>query len=327
LSAWVFPRALDNFCAFAYLPAVPVYLPPISRRRFLTGSFAAAAALAFGQGCSVPKGKGDEHNVALLSDIHIAANPAYIERDANMTNNLKVVTDEVLAWPQRPGMVFINGDLAFNGGTKRDYAAVLGLLRPLREEGLPIQLGMGNHDDRENFWQVLHASKTVPPHLPGRQAAIVRTREANWFVLDSLIQTLTAPGLLGEAQRKWLAGALDANADKPALIMVHHQPAAPVAGKKGSGLEDAAELFAILRPRRHVKAWFFGHTHRWDVRQDESGIHLVNLPPTSYLFEAGRPIGWVHAAVQDSGARLELRCLDHAHKNHGQVVNLTWRDV
>jgi hypothetical protein len=341
-----FREALDNSCGVAYLYAVPVYLPPISRRRFLTGSFAAAAALSLGQGCALPKGKGDEHSVALLSDIHIAANPEQIERTVNMTHNLKAVTDEVLAWPQRPGMVFINGDVAFNSGTKHDYAAVLGLLRPLREEGLPIHLGMGNHDDRGNFWQVLRASKTVQPRLPGRQAAIVRAREANWFVLDSLIQTLTTPGRLGEAQRAWLAAALDANADKPALILIHHQPAtlvgdktgsglekaaemfAPlVAGKTGGGLEDAAELFAILRPRRQVKAWFFGHTHRWDARQDESGIHLINLPPTAYLFEEGRPNGWVHAAVQDGGARLELRCLDHAHKDHRQVVNLAWRNV
>jgi hypothetical protein len=325
---------------------VPVYLPPISRRRFLTGSFAAATALAFGQSCALPKGKGNEHSVALLSDIHIAANPEQVERTVNMTHNLRVVTEEVMTWPQRPEMVFINGDLAFNSGTTDDYAAVLGLLRPLREEGLPIHLGMGNHDDRGNFWQVLQASKTVQPRLPDRQAAIVRAREANWFVLDSLIQTLITPGRLGEAQRAWLAGALDANADKPALILIHHQPAALVGdktgsgleeaaelfammidGKAGSGLEDAAELLAILRPRRQVKAWFFGHTHRWDVCQDESGIHLINLPPTSYLFDEGRPNGWVHAAVQEDGARLELRCLDHSHQDHGQVVNLAWRNV
>ena len=208
--------------------------------------------------------------------------------------------------------MFINGDLAFISGTKHDYAAVLGLLRPLREEGSPIHLAMGNHDDRENFWKVLRASKTVQPSLPGRQATIVRAPKANWFVLDSLIHTQTTPGRLGEAQRAWLAGALDANTDKPALILIHHQPALLVGGKTGSGAkeaaelfammaggrngsgsEDAAELLAILRPRRQVKAWFFGHTHRWGVYQDESGIHLVNLPPTAYLFDEGRPNGWL----------------------------------
>src|ERR1035441_3856514 len=106
---------------------MPVYLPPVSRRRFLTGSLAAAAALALGQGCALPNGKRDEHGVALLSDIHIAADPYKVAREVNMTNNLRKVTEEVVAWPQLPGMVFINGDLAFNDGGKADYAAVLGL--------------------------------------------------------------------------------------------------------------------------------------------------------------------------------------------------------
>jgi 3',5'-cyclic AMP phosphodiesterase CpdA len=242
-----------------------------------------------------------------------------------MTDNLKTVAKEVMAWPQPPDTVFINGDLAFDEGRIPDYAAVLGLLRPLREAGLPIHMGMGNHDNRENFWKILRDAKTVQPRLPGRQASIVRTPVANWFILDSLIKTRTTPGLLGEEQRVWLAAALDANSDKPALIMIHHQPGSVVNGKPGNGLEDAAELFAVLRPRRQVKAYFFGHTHRWEVRQDESGIHLINLPTTAYLFDAGQPNGWVHATVRAESARLELRCLDRAHKDHGQVVNLSWR--
>jgi len=306
------------------IPAMPVYLPPISRRRFLTSACAATAAIALGQGCASPGVKKDEHGVALLSDIHIAADPHKVAHTVNMTDNLKKATGEVLAWPQLPGTVFINGDLAFNDGEDKDYAAVLGLLRPLREAGLPIHMGMGNHDDREHFWKVMQGDKTVPPHLPGRQAAIVPMKRANWFVLDSLIKTRTTPGLLGDAQRAWLADALDAHPNKPALIMIHHQPAA-AHPEKASGLEDAKELFAILRPRRQVKAYFFGHTHHWKVSQDESGIHLINLPTTAYLFEEGLPNGWVHAAVQDDGARLELRCMDRAHKDHGQVVNLAWR--
>ena len=306
---------------------MPVYLPPLSRRRFLSASFSAAAALALGQGCASPKIKRDRNSVALLSDIHIAADPLKIERHVNMTNNLTTVTEEVLAWPQPPRMAFINGDLAFNAGEKADYATVMGLVRPLREAGVPIHLGMGNHDNRENFWKVLGSDKSVQPRLPGRQASIVRTENANWFLLDSLIQTLTTPGRLGAEQRAWLTEALDANADKPALIMIHHQPGPLFTTLKAGGLEDAPELFAILRPRRQVKAWFFGHTHRWEVSQDESGIHLINLPPVAYLFEQGRPNGWVHAQVQDNGAKLELRCLDHAHKDHGQVVNLAWRSA
>jgi 3',5'-cyclic AMP phosphodiesterase CpdA len=301
---------------------MPVYLPPISRRRFLKESLAASAFMVAG-GCATRSSATDGNSWALLSDIHIAADPNLVHSDVNMTRNLQTVAAEVLAWPEPVSGVLINGDLAYDAGEVADYAAVLGLLRPLREHGLPVHLALGNHDDRSHFWATLPEEKTEDALLPDRQLALVRTRHAHWFVLDSLIKTHTTPGLLGDAQRAWLARALDKNADKPALVAIHHNPirGAPQA----NALQDTAELLEILRPRRHVKAYFFGHTHRWDVSQDESGLWLVNFPPVAYLFEQGRPIGWVHAALRPDGARLELRCLDHAHKDHGQVVQLGWR--
>jgi 3',5'-cyclic AMP phosphodiesterase CpdA len=306
---------------------MPVYLPPISRRKFLTRSLGAAAALALGQGCASTKTKNAPHSVALLSDIHIAADPNHIARNINMTDHLKTVTGEVIAWPQRPEMVLVNGDLAFNSGGEDDYGAVMGLLRPLRENGMPLHLNMGNHDNREHFWSVMRKDQSIPAKLPGRQATIIRTDTVNWFMLDSLIKTLTTPGRLGEEQLTWLTNALDANTDKPAIIMVHHQPGSLSPTHQGGGLEDAVELLAVLRPRKQVKAYFFGHTHRWSVTQDDSGIHLINLPTVAYVFDEGQPNGWVHATVQDSGVRLELRCLDKTRKDHGQAVNLDWRTV
>jgi Icc protein len=304
---------------------MPVYLPPLSRRRFLRGSLAAAASMAFGAGCATPHRQSSTQSIALLSDIHIDADPTRIERNVNMTNNLRAAVAEVLAWPQRPSAAFVNGDLAHHNGENADYAAVMALLRPLREDGMSIHLELGNHDNRERFWNVLREDKTVQPQLANRQATIVETPEVNWFLLDSLIKTRTTPGLLGEEQRAWLTAALDANTDKPALVMVHHQPVIVAPGQKNDGLEDTAELLAILRPRRHVKAYFFGHTHHWKVTPDESGLHLINLPPVAYVFTAGQPSGWVHASIDSTHGRLELRCLDHSHPAHGQVVNLAWR--
>jgi 3',5'-cyclic AMP phosphodiesterase CpdA len=286
------------------------------------GSLAASALMAAG-GCATRKTTADGNHWALLSDIHIAADPDVTHNKVNMTRNLRTATEEVLAWPEPVSGVLINGDLAYNSGKAEDYAAILGLLRPMREQGLPVHLALGNHDHRAHFWTAWPEEKTEDALLPERQAAIVRTPCANWFVLDSLIKTLTTPGRLGDAQRAWLAEALDQNADKPALIAIHHNPIRGAA--RGNALEDTAELLAILRPRRHVKAYFFGHTHRWSVSRDESGLCLVNFPPVAYVFEQGQPSGWVHAALHPDGARLELRCLDRAHKDHGQVIHLAWR--
>jgi predicted phosphodiesterase len=115
---------------------------------------------------------------------------------------------------------------------------------------------------------------------------------------------------------------LDENADQPALVLVHHNP-----GKDGTigGLKDTSEFFDVIRPRRHVKAFIYGHTHDWKVTPDESGIHLINLPPVAYTFKAGQPSGWVHATLDRSGMDLELRCVTPAHPQHGQKMRLKWR--
>jgi hypothetical protein len=82
---------------------------------------------------------------------------------------------------------------------------------------------------------------------------------------------------------------------------------------------------AVLRPRKQVKAYLFGHTHVWQHEQDESGIHLVNLPPVAYVFKEGEPSGWTQATMKRDGLKLQLQCLDRKHKDHGQVLDLKWR--
>ena len=81
----------------------------------------------------------------------------------------------------------------------------------------------------------------------------------------------------------------------------------------------------MLLPRRQAKALFFGHTHDWTVRERE-GLHLVNLPPTAYVFFEGKPSGWVDLRLGEAGGVLELRCLDRNHRQHGERVELAWRE-
>jgi 3',5'-cyclic AMP phosphodiesterase CpdA len=128
---------------------------------------------------------------------------------------------------------------------------------------------------------------------------------------------------LGQPQLKWLAAALDERPDKPAIVMAHHHlqwdPRDPL-----SGLRETRELWDILAKRKQVKAYFYGHTHRWHIDRRD-GIHLVNLPPTAYVFEKGLPNGWVSANVKDGGMALHLHALDKKHPRHDQRVDLAWR--
>jgi hypothetical protein len=212
------------------------------------------------------------------------------------------------------------GDCTLASGNTRDYATLLSALKPVREGGVPIHLALGNHDHRGRFRQALRplVEQAGPPTLPDRQVGIVPSAFANWFLLDSLDQTNSVPGCLGPRQIAWMTGALDANPDKPALVFVHHPPG----GKEA--MTDAKSLMRALLPRRQVKAVFFGHTHEWKVSQLQ-GLHLVNLPPTSYVFHAKDPSGWVDARLTPGGAKLELRCLDPKHHRHAETHHLEWR--
>lgn len=301
---------------------MPVALPPFSRREFLAGSVAAAAGLVFAPALLAAHRTGDPDSWALLSDIHIAAERAKVYHGVSLAGNLTTVVQEILALKRSPAGVLISGDLALNHGETGDYATLIELLQPLRQGGLPVHLALGNHDHRERFWEALREVKSVEGAVMEKQIAIVRSAHADWFLLDSLLKTVDAPGELGEAQRAWLGRALDANPRKPAILVLHHNPGPPEA--VGS-LNDTRELFEIIRPRRQVKAWVYGHSHRWNVSRDESGIQLINLPPVAYTFSKADPNGWVHARLERKGIELELRCLDSTHPQHGKVLKLKWR--
>jgi len=152
---------------------------------------------------------------------------------------------------------------------------------------------------------------------------MVASEHANWFLLDTLEETDKAPGKLGQQQLDWLARELDQRPDKPAIIVLHHNP--QFNKVITTGLSDTQALMEVIAPRRQVKLTIFGHTHDWHLSQHASGIHLLNLPPTSYVFTPGRPSGWVRASLAGDGAIFELRALDHAHPEHGQIHDLKWR--
>src|SRR4051812_17760807 len=274
---------------------MPITLPPISRRRFIAGSLAAAAGASLMSAewlHGAADAAVDPHRVALLSDTHIAADLAHVAREVNMAEHLRQVVAGVTALQRRPAHVLLNGDLAFNSGESADYAAGVKLLEPVRAAGMPIHIGLGNHDNRERFWAAIPGEHRPDAPVKDKHVALIETERANWLMLDSLNVTLEVPGLVGPEQLAWLAKTLDAHTDKPALVMVHHNPQFTAPGpKKAGGLLDTAALLDVPSPRKQAKVLFFGPSHRWSHEQREDGLHPVNLPATAYVFDAGQPSG------------------------------------
>ncbi len=302
---------------------MPLHLAPLSRRQFLRRTLAASAATLGLPAFCVAAAGADPNRWALLSDTHIAGDAAALSRGVHLAANLRSVIEQVRALPTPPAGLLVNGDCALHTGLAEDYATFTELLQPVAEARLPLHFLLGNHDDRDVFWNALKDAKATPLPVASKHLAVIESPRANWFLLDSLDLVNKTPGLLGDEQRAWLAKALDARPDKPALIILHHNPISLVP-EKPPGLIDASGLLEVLLPRRHVKAVFYGHTHTWRQAQQD-GLHLINLPAVAYNFKPEELTGWVDCKLRADGATLDPRAHDTRHPAHGKIVELAWR--
>jgi Icc protein len=297
---------------------MPVSIQSVSRRNFLVNCSLALGALALPRGLWSALEPEGYDQLALLSDVHVSGSFF----NGTMGRRLSSAVKQILSLPQRPQGVLVAGDCAHLRGKRGDYREYLERIQPIVDARLPLHVTLGNHDARDRFWDALPSDLASANAQLRRQSMIVSGRYANWFLLDSLDKTNKSPGELGREQLDWLEAELDARADKPALLMLHHDPIRE--GKQGA-LQDAPQLLAITRPRRHVKAIFFGHTHIWRTWQDPSGIHMVNLPATGYTLWMRSFIGWVSCRVYRDSALLKVHALNHREPEDGQVVHLRWR--
>ena len=201
---------------------------------------------------------------------------------------LQEAVPRIVGLAVRPAGAIVVGDCAFLEGDTADYSLFGALIDPLRQAGIPIHLMLGNHDDREHLLARFPDARSLPTggaSVAHKNVGIWETPHANWFLLDSLYQTNVTPGLLGEAQLAWLAKALDARPDKPAIVLAHHNVDLLL---RFRGLRDGEALLKVVMPRKQVKAYFCGHMHWWKL-DGQRGLHLVTLPPIAWLSDPSQP--------------------------------------
>ena len=135
-----------------------LFYQPISRKQFLQVSAGVLGGLLVSWDRRSARGEDPQAvpacplRLALLSDTHVAADPAETYRDFRPFDNLQQVVRQVLI--AQPEAVVIDGDAARLDGQRGDYEQLQQLLSPLAQR-VPIGIGLGNHDDRENFRQVM----------------------------------------------------------------------------------------------------------------------------------------------------------------------------
>ena len=283
-----------------------VTLPQVSRRGFLiTG----AAFLPL-------RAASAEARWALFSDTHIPADSNDSYRGFQPVVNLTMAVRQAVR--TKPEGVIICGDVARLEGKIEDYEAVRLLIEPLTS-ATPVAMALGNHDDRENFWKGFGSNQKGMEPVKNRHVVVLDPGPVRFVMLDSLISANNTPGLLGKAQRTWLAGWLPKNTDKPVVVFVHHTL------DDGDGsLLDAPRLFDIVKGVPQVKAIIYGHSHIYKYDQWE-GIHLINLPAIGYNFRDGDPVGWIESVFTAKGGHFTLRAIGGNREKDGQTTRLVWR--
>ena len=299
---------------------MPVHLPAQNRRQFLFtvgAGLVACSSDVFGR-----EVEGDL--VYLLNDTHIGEKHP---TDSPVPSHLRQAVNELVELKSKPACVLINGDLSLKDGQPGDYRHFAKLLAPLREAELDLHLTLGNHDNREVFYNVMQEERPQGPPVDSRHISLVKTRFANFFLLDSLKETMVTQGTIGVEQRTWVAKALDAHTSKPAIIVTHHNPR--LGGDPlhfPGGLIDSDELWEILAARRQVKAYIHGHIHDRSFAAHK-GIHIINTPATSYVADPKQSTtGWTMARLTAGGITLTTRTTDPKHPWDGESKTVVWRD-
>lgn len=283
-------------------------IPSLSRRTF-------ALAMA-GAGVSLLRSAEPEMHWALISDTHIPADASDSYRGFNPVANLKRVVTEIEAI--KPEAILHCGDIARLKGMPADYEAVHGLMKPLFAK-VPVAMAMGNHDHRKNFLDVFGKEQAGIQSVNQKHVLVVEGPAVRVIVLDSLMEANTVPGLLGKAQRAWLAEFLKTSSDMPTVLFVHH-----TLDDGDTSLLDAPRFFEILKPHRKVKAVLYGHSHAYKYEAWE-GIHLLNLPAVGYNFNDSEPVGWVESRLSKAGGAFTLHAFGGNTEKNGKTMFLPWR--
>ncbi len=288
----------------------------LNRRNFIRGSIFTAGAVSLGIAEFSLAADKESCRWALLSDTHLPANRDEVWRGFSMVKNMEALLPGVAAC--QPQGIAITGDIARLTGLREDYVTVRECVDQLGRSA-PVFMALGNHDNFANFSAAFPETPGAKAPIKGRHISVVNSGPVRLIFLDSLLTTNYTGGLLGTAQRQWLAKYLDEQEKRPTVLCFHH-----TLGDGDGNLHDDLRFLEAVLPRRQVKALLFGHSHAWHCSKKDD-LDLINLPSTAYAFSDRQPVGWVEATFTASGASLKLHAVDGSRESDGAVREIAWR--
>ncbi|MCK5271743.1 MAG: metallophosphoesterase [Sedimentisphaerales bacterium] len=296
-----------------------IFYIPMDRRKFIQtslGALGAAVTIGVTDDLLAEEHKNPTTRWAFLADTHIPADVNNNYRGFYPYRNLPKVTSGIMS--AAPDGVVITGDLARRAGELGDYANLKKLLEPLAEKS-PVFMALGNHDNRVNFYKVFETTPGERQAIQKKHVIVLNQPPVRMIILDSLLYVNKVAGLLGKAQRNWLANYLKSSDSTPTFLFLHH-----TLDDSDGSLLDVPRLFKLIKPHRQVKGIIYGHSHAYSFSQWD-GIHLINLPAVGYNFRNTEPVGWVEARLTAQGGEFKLHAIAGDKKKDGSITKLKWR--
>ncbi len=206
-----------------------------------------------------------------LTDLHVG-NPNvpddHLFSDTNAT--LAAILADVKKLVPQPKFIVASGDLT-NRGDEGSYKALQQIFANA-ELNIPVLFGLGNHDKREGFYPVM-LGKSDHNMAPYDHAQVIDG--VHVIVIDT-----SAPNKVGGSfepgQLVWLKAELDAHADLPKLLVMHHAPALddnPQMEWESLSIADTESLRQAVEGK-NVMGILSGHIH-YDRVSSWYGIPVV----------------------------------------------------
>lgn len=193
-----------------------------------------------------------------LTDLHLLESEAAAVNGILPVHRIRRILARVTEMEITPAFILISGDLV-NNGRPAEYHVLTTLLPELQSFGVPVLLGLGNHDERDFFRQVVLGEQSAAGAQPYYYSTAING--LNVIMLDSHVPN-AVHGYLDPTQLAWLATELARPMPQGHLIALHHPPVhCTVATLNDIMLTNPAELAAVVALHDNVLGILSGHIH------------------------------------------------------------------
>ncbi len=217
-----------------------------------------------------------------LTDLHLYDTGSE-PHDLFPAGRLRRVIERVRAMEITPAFWLITGDLV-NNGQAAEYELLTPLLAELQGFEIPVLLGLGNHDARIPFRQVVLDEVNPDERQPYCHSTLIGG--VNVIMLDSTVPN-QVHGYLDQAQLVWLATELAKPVGVGHLIALHHPPVhSTVALLDTMVLTNPADLAAVIAGHTNVLGILSGHIHYNHVARFQNTFSFTT-PAVFYTIDPG----------------------------------------